>query len=282
MPELRFEEGLVQRILDDTGTEPGALALMAYALSELWEATKGSDRVLTHAAYESFNGVAGAIGKRAEDTFQETLKALKVKESDLQPVLGRVFGELIEVDDRGVATRRRASLSQVTDGAMAEALVNALTEARLLVKSRGESDQPAVEVAHEAVFTNWPRLREWIEVRRDDFRLLRQVRLAAAEWEKEGRKKHFLWPHERLLPVSQMVERMRPVLNPTEQEFVRPESERLLEEINRPATTHQQRAKIGDRLAEIGDPRPGVGLRKDGLPDIVGARCRRGKSLLKK
>ena len=276
----RFEEGLVQRILDDTGTEPGALALMAFALSELWEATKGSDGVLTHATYESFNGVPGAIGRRAEDTFKKTLADLKVNEADLQAALGRVFRELIEVDERGVATRRRASLSQVTDGAMAEALVNALTEARLLVKSRGESDQPTVEVAHEAIFTNWSRLWDWIEVRRDDFRLLRQVRLAAAEWEKEGHKKHFLWPHERLLPVSQMVERMRPVLNPTEREFVRPESERLLEEIDRPDTTHQQRAKIGDRLAEIGDPRPGVGLRKDGLPDIVWCKVPPGEITL--
>jgi formylglycine-generating enzyme required for sulfatase activity len=61
---------------------------------------------------------------------------------------------------------------------------------------------------------------------------------------------------------------MRPTLNPTEKEFVRPESERLLGKIDISATTHQQRVKIGDRLAEIGDPRPGVGLREDGLPDI--------------
>jgi len=130
--KVQFEDGLLQRILDDTGTEPGALALMAYALSELWEAAKGSDRVLTHAAYDSFNGVPGAIGKRAEDTFRETLKALKLKEAELQAPLGRVFQELIEVDERGVATRRRAPLSQECDGAMAEALVNALTEARHL------------------------------------------------------------------------------------------------------------------------------------------------------
>ena len=153
---VKFEEGLPQRILDDTGAEPGALALMAYALSELWQASKGSDRVLTHAAYDSFNGVPGAIGKRAEDTFRQASAALKVKDAELQAALGRVFQELIEVDERGVATRRRAALSRVNDGATAEALVNALTEARLLVKSRGESNQPAVEVAHEAIFTNWP------------------------------------------------------------------------------------------------------------------------------
>ena len=68
---LRFEEGLPERILDDTGMEPGALALMAFALYELWQKSKGADGILTHAAYKSFNGVYGAIGKRAEDTFKD-------------------------------------------------------------------------------------------------------------------------------------------------------------------------------------------------------------------
>ena len=47
-----------------------------------------------------------------------------------------------------------------------------------------------------------------------------------------------------------------------------PESAALLVEIADPATPPMRRLAIGDRLAEIGDPRPGVGLRPDGLPDI--------------
>ncbi|MBT8365630.1 MAG: zinc ribbon domain-containing protein, partial [Deltaproteobacteria bacterium] len=42
-----------------------------------------------------------------------------------------------------------------------------------------------------------------------------------------------------------------------EEKFVRAESELLWEEIDNASTTHQQRVKISDRLAEIGDPRPG-------------------------
>jgi formylglycine-generating enzyme required for sulfatase activity len=261
---LRIEEGLPERILDDTSTEPGALALMAFALYELWKLAMDDNGVLSHSAYESFNGVHGAIGKRAEDTF----KAIKEKEADLDTALARVFRELMEVDDRGVVTRRRAPLKQVAGGAVAEALIDALTVSRLLVTSRGVDQEPMVEVAHEAIFNNWPRLKEWIETRRDDLRLLRQVRIAAAEWAK-GHAAHLLWPHERLVFVSKMVERMRPSLSPLEEEFIRPESERLLKETDDAATTHQQRVKLGDRLAEIGDPRPGVGLRPDGLPDIV-------------
>jgi hypothetical protein len=51
--------------------------------------------------------------------------------------------------------------------------------------------------------------------------------------------------------------------------FLRPEAERLLEEVERPETSHFRRAEIGDRLDRIGDPRPGVGLGPDGAPDIA-------------
>jgi formylglycine-generating enzyme required for sulfatase activity len=40
----------------------------------------------------------------------------------------------------------------------------------------------------------------------------------------------------------------------------------LMAEVNHPATTHGTRAEVGERLAEIGDPRPGVGLAPNGLP----------------
>ena len=61
------------------------------------------------------------------------------------------------------------------------------------------------------------------------------------------------------------VRRLQPTLSATMQAFIRPEAERLLEEIDNAATSHQRRASIGDRLADIGDPRPGVGLSSDGF-----------------
>ena len=179
---LQFEEGLAQRILDDTGTEPGALALMAFALFELWNESKGAGKSLTHAAYESFNGVHGAIGKRAEDTY----KGLEGEKTGMETALALVFRELVEVDERGVATRRRARLSQITDGTTAETLVRAMTDARLLVTSRGEKDEPMVEVAHEAIFTNWPRLHRWIDAHAGELRTCRSLTRAARDWHDAG------------------------------------------------------------------------------------------------
>jgi formylglycine-generating enzyme required for sulfatase activity len=47
-----------------------------------------------------------------------------------------------------------------------------------------------------------------------------------------------------------------------------PEVERILAELQSESTSHARRSEIGQRLAEIGDPRRGVGV-MDGVPDIL-------------
>ncbi|UCF90766.1 MAG: SUMF1/EgtB/PvdO family nonheme iron enzyme [Desulfobacterales bacterium] len=265
---VTFEEGLTDRILEETGTEPGALPLMAFALAELWKA-KTEDGCLTPEAYEGFGGVAGAIGKRAEDTF----KGLQGDKATLETALARVFRELIEVDESGVATRRRAPLNRVADEEVAERLVSSLTEARLLVKDHGEGHEPMVEVAHEALFTSWPRLKAWKEATGDDLRMRRQVSQASVQWDAGGRAQKYLWSDDRVVDVVGMLDRLGlglSDLSDTERRFLGPiDRESMLAELNDPGTPHERRATIGVRLSLLGDPRPGVGLRADGLPDIV-------------
>lgn len=193
---LEYETGLADRILRDTGTDPGALALMAYALDELYQAGR-TDQRLTHAEYDKLHGVQGAIGERAETTFIALDPAA-------QACLADVFREICEVDERGVAIRRRASLKQTARTEPASRLVDALTKARLLVQSQSEAGQPIVEVAHEALLRSWTRLAKWIEETQDDLRLLRQVRLGAGEWERAGRKDDDLLTGTRLERARQL------------------------------------------------------------------------------
>ena len=63
-----FEPGLVDRILDNVGEEPGNLPLLEFGLTLLWEAMDGG---LTHAAYEEIGQVEGALACYAEDVFGE-------------------------------------------------------------------------------------------------------------------------------------------------------------------------------------------------------------------
>jgi HEAT repeat protein len=242
---LTFEDALAQRILDDTGDEPGALALMAYTLDELYRATGGDGR-LTHAAYDEIGGVQGAIGKRSETVFL----ALSDEEKAALP---RVFRELVKVDDQGNATRQRARLSCTVETEEARRLTDALTDARLLVQSRGEKNEPVVEVAHEALFRSWSRLAEWIKETQDELRLLQQVRVAAAEWDMNGRRDDYLWSHERLAPVYQLREHLGIEFEPVLAGFIRPEFDRLVEEIKSDRRFFRQRPHI-ERLIQIGTP----------------------------
>ncbi|MCB1821006.1 MAG: SUMF1/EgtB/PvdO family nonheme iron enzyme, partial [Candidatus Competibacteraceae bacterium] len=262
---LEFEEGLVERILEDTGTGAGALALLAFALHELYESRAGDGR-LAHQAYERFRGVQHAISQRAEKTFQDLASAAQAE-------LEHVFRELVQVDERGVATRHRASLSTLAVSSAASALIDRFVDARLLVREPGEDGQPVVEMAHEALFRTWPRLQQWIQDTADDHRLCRQITQLAAYWHGHDRQAEHRWPDERVVEVVAMREHLK--LKPTdftelERDFLGPlDRDQMLAALDAPATTHEQRAIIGVRLALLGDPRPGVGLRADGLPDLV-------------
>src|SRR5262249_31333034 len=209
---LVFEDRLAERILEDTGKEPGALPLMAFALSQLYE-TRDPDNHLTHAAYDGFGGVQGAIARQAEETFGKL-------DREVQDTLSLVFRELVSVDDRGIATRQRARVSRVAATAAAAKLVEKFTEARLLVQSRGTGDEPIVEGAHEALFANWPRPADWIREIDEDLRLLRHVRIQAAEWERKGRPEEFLWPEKGLPTVYGMIGRLEPELAEPERRFL--------------------------------------------------------------
>ena len=260
---LQFERGLDRIIVEETGRDPGALALMAYLLDELYQ-HRTADGGLTLQAYVDLGRVAGAIGRRAEQVF----RALS---PDAQKVLPQVFRRLVEVDERGTATRRRAPREEIERSAPAEELLREFTKARLLVTDK-QGDKATVEVAHEALLRKWDRLANWIEEKRDDWRLLRQVKLAAEEWDQKSRDDAFRWPDERLKPVYAMIQRLEldkeRDFSTTEREFIRREFDRLLEEIDKPDTPHIRRSSIGERLCVIADTRPGVGLRPDGLPDI--------------
>ncbi len=263
---LVFDDGLPEQIVTDTGNNPGALALMAYTLDELYQ-LRGTEGKLTYNHYKSLGGVQGAIGTRAENTFN-TLDAAA------QAALPRVFECLLAVDENGTATRERALLSTFDNDPAGSRLINAFIDARLLTTTDNaentDNKTPMVEVAHEALFRSWERLTNWITEIRDDLMLLRQVRQAAKQWYDHHSDPFFLWPDERLKPVYAMLERLKPQLTKMDEDFIRPEAERILQNTHTyPSdTTHQTLSAWGDRLSVIGDPRPGVGLKPNDIPDM--------------
>ncbi len=60
-------------------------------------------------------------------------------------------------------------------------------EVRLLITSRdNERGLDLVEVAHEALIREWPRVQEWLKAEQESLRLIHQLRQAMQEWQKLG------------------------------------------------------------------------------------------------
>lgn len=187
---LAFEEGLPEQIINDTGNEPGSLALMAYTLDELYQA-RGDDGQLTFAKYDAMGGVQGSIAQRAEDTFH-------VLPDEAQDALLTVFRRLVEIDENGLLTRHRARLSQFTGHPGATPLIDALTTARLLTRGTDDSQNVIIEVAHEALLTNWPRLRDRLDEERSFLQWRQRLYRDAEEWSVNARDSSYLYGGLRL------------------------------------------------------------------------------------
>jgi hypothetical protein len=72
-------------------------------------------------------------------------------------------------------------------------VIDAFGKSRLLSFDRDlQTRGPTVEVAHEALLREWPRLREWLDDSRADVRMQRQLANAAVEWQVANRDISFL------------------------------------------------------------------------------------------
>ena len=207
-----FEPGLVSEIVADVADEPGALPLLQYALTELWE--RRISGLLTRDAYRDLGGVAGALATRAEGLHQAA-------DEDEQRQVRRIFGRLVSLGEGTEDTRRRALRSELTVAAGADDLLDRFGRARLLSFDRDPATrEPTVEVAHEALLREWPRLRSWLEDDRDQLRLLRHLGGAAADWDRTGRPESELYRGGRLEAAEQHVEANGEDLTPVERDFV--------------------------------------------------------------
>jgi len=242
---ITFERGLIKRILDDVGDEPGNLALMAYALDELYKLD--DDGELTTEEYELLGGVQGAIGTRADNLWAQ----LDLDESHLH----QVFLRLIEVDERGTATRRRAELSEDLDTESAH-IIEQFVQSRLLTASQNpDSGQATVEVAHEAILREWKTLANWIDERQADFRIVARMRRDAQWWDSNGRREQDLPRQERIDEFEQACENLGLAIDEIDRVFAEylelDERERLIQRLTTEEIDKKKLDYIWYRLREI-------------------------------
>lgn len=195
---LAVEPALVDALVADVADEPGGLPLLSTALLELWD--RRDEDGLTLAAYEASGGVRGAVARLAE-------RAYEGLDDPGREASRRILLRLSGDGD----TRVRVPLGDIGHERVLESLV-----AERLV-TVGE-DQ--VELAHEALLREWPRLREWLDEDAEGRRLHRHLAQAAREWDAAGHDPAELYRGTRLAATRDWAGHHADELNDAERRFL--------------------------------------------------------------
>ncbi len=178
-----YSPGLVAEMIAEVEGRPGALPLLQYTLTELFDRRRGD--VIDREDYRAIGGVSGAIAARAEALFADG-------DRHEQEATREVFLRLVTLGEGVHDTRRRVAVSELEDlpfrGRAVDAVLERYTTHRLLTADRDPvTRSPTVEISHEALLTEWDRLRRWIDTAREDLRFQRRLHLAMCEWIDAGR-----------------------------------------------------------------------------------------------
>jgi WD40 repeat protein/serine/threonine protein kinase len=219
---VKFEPGLAAGIIEEIHYQPGALPLLQYALTELFD--RREDHRLTHQAYQAIGGVVGALANRAEATYNQL-------DSGSQTAARQLFLQLVALGDTGdgraamLNTRQRALrtelLASADDPEEVEELIDTYAAFRLLTLDHDpETRQPTVTLAHEALIREWERLQTWIEDNRED--LLQHQRLGGLtrDWQEAGQDPAYLLRQTRLDQFSAWAAQTGLRLSPGEKAFL--------------------------------------------------------------
>jgi DNA-binding SARP family transcriptional activator/WD40 repeat protein len=204
---LEMERRLVDALVEDVEDEPGGLPLLSTALLELWSTRDGD--TLRYVSYRATGGVRGAVARLAELAYG------RLDESD-QEVARNMLLRLASGTGETV-TRRRVSQRDLgaEQSEAVRRVLGALTESRLLTTSDG-----AVEVAHEALLFEWPRLRGWLEDDAQGRRLREHLNRSAREWDASGSDASELYRGARLASALDWASEHELELHQVEREFL--------------------------------------------------------------
>jgi WD40 repeat protein len=223
-----FEDVLVDRMVQDMAGREGALPLLQFALTKLWEGLVqeplGGRSPLQ--IYLDIGGIGGALADRADKTFNGLQDAGDSK-VDRQAIAQRIFLSLVQPGgENNQVTRRRVRVRDLATRKFSLEQVRAVIHefskenARLITLSTVEGEVMA-EVTHEALFETWQRFKEWINDRWDDLRLQRRLEAAATHWDEQKRPAGLLWRDPDLTLLHTFVRTAAPDLNPCCLDFFR-------------------------------------------------------------
>ena len=205
---------VVTKMLDTLGNTAGALPLLQFAASKLWENRDQGRKLLTETSYREMGGVEGALASHANE--------VQLAVPPAQQRLMRLVFQRLVTPDRTRAIVDIAELRLLSeDPREIDKLIDALVQSRLLVvQSREENEQASVEIVHESLITQWPALGRWLDEDEDNAAFLSQLRTIARQWDDKGKPTGLLWRGEAMEEARQFKGRFRGELANRDRDFL--------------------------------------------------------------
>ncbi len=228
VPGVSYEPQLAERIIADTGPGPGELPLLGLTLDLLWQQQEGG--LLTHRAYEQLGGVSGALGRHAEEEWDECVPP------EDEEVARRLFTRLVQVTAGLPAPARRTAL-RTELGAGEWRVAQRLASTRLLVTGRNAEGVETVELAHEALITGWGKLSDWAGGDRAFLEWRAELQQDLRRWEEAGQPPQLLPTSLQLARSDEWLSRRGAELAEAERRYLKAGHAR------RRATVRRRRAK---------------------------------------
>jgi len=189
--EYDFEsEALLADMLDTLSRTAGALPLLQFTASKLWEVRDRDKHLLTEAGYRDIGGVAGALASHADHVVGSM--------SETEKRWARAIFLLLVTPERTRAVVSRRELLTIGGASLAdlERVLARLIDARLLLVEGANHEESTVELVHESLIERWPLLGRWLDEAQDDAKFRSRLRHAAKEWEASKRPEGLLWRGE--------------------------------------------------------------------------------------
>jgi serine/threonine protein kinase len=214
MAGYRFETPeMVDGMLQHLEATQGALPLLQFAASQLWEQRDAARKLLTEQSYTAMGGIAGALASHADRVLAEVPPHARglARALFLRLVTPERTRALVSLEELRELSKDRAEVQRLTD---------LLVQARLLVVQTGGSSGATVEIVHESLIHSWPALRRWLDEGQEDTAFLEQLRAAARQWQANGRDSDLLWRGELVEEAQRFQRRYRGELPQVQQEFL--------------------------------------------------------------
>jgi uncharacterized protein YjbI with pentapeptide repeats len=184
-----LDKATVDLLIEQTEGREGALPLLQFALTRIWEGLRQG--VAPAVTLAQIGGVGGALAGEAQRVYD----SLSPEE---QAIARRVFLGLVQLGEEVRDTRRRAHLSELiasdSEAPQVRGIIArfAANDARFLTTSLNQQYGETIEVTHEALIRNWSQLRDWLNGNREALRQKQKIEQAAAEWNQQRKSKDYL------------------------------------------------------------------------------------------